>query len=139
MKRREVIKCLKREINKRNSVVKIKNADIFVQKDIPEQISKIEEWELIGAIEQELGRQFKVFDGMHHWSYKGSTWEDFKNKGLGNIEKVRVQWHEVRDSRVKPNLEIFFNKSEDSITDAIRRHRNAGGIVLTHNKNHVVF
>ena len=139
MKRRELIKCLKREINKRNNGVKIKNADIFVQKDIPGQISKIEEWELIGAIEHELRRQFKVFDGMHHWSYKGNTWKDFVNKGLGNIEKVRVQWHEVRDSRVKPNLEIFFNKSEEEITDAIRRHRNAGGIVLTHDKNHVVF
>ena len=138
MTRREIIKLLKREINKRNNGQKIKNTDIFVQ-DIPEQISKIEEWELIGAIEHELRRQFKLFDGMHHWSYKGSTWEDFKHKGLGNIEKVRVQWHEVRDSRVKPNLEIFFNKSEEAVTDAIKRRRNAGGIVLTHDKNHVVF
>ena len=139
MKRREIIKFLKREINKRNNGVKIKNADIFVQSDIPEEISKIEEWELIGAIENELRRQFKVFDGMHHWSYEGNTWGDFKNKGLGNIEKVRIQWHKVRDSRVKPDLEIFFNKSKDFIEDAIKRHRNAGGTVLTHNKNHIVF
>ena len=139
MKRREIIKFLKREINKRNNGVKIKNADIFVQSDIPEEISKIEEWELIGAIECELEKQFKNFDSMHHWSYEGNIREDFINRGLGNIEKVRIQWHEVRDSRVKPNLEIFFNKSEDFIENAIKWHRNAGGTVLTHSKNHIVF
>ncbi len=139
MTRREIIKCLKREINKRNNGIKIKNSDIFVQMDIPEQISKIEEWELIGAIEGEIEKQFKIFEGMHHWSYKGNIRKDFKNKGLGNIEKVRIQWHKIKDKRVEPNLEIFFNKTEDFIESEVLQRRNAGGIVLTHNKNHIVF
>ena len=123
MRRVEVIKCLKREINKRNNGVKIKNSDIFVQMDIPEQISKIEEWKLKKAIEDELERQYKVFREMYHWSYKGSTWKDFVNKGLGNIKKVRIQWHEA-------SLEIFFNTEEDAIKSAVKDRRNAGGRVL---------
>ena len=139
MKRREIIKCLKREINKRNNGAVIRNFDIFVQSDIPEEISKIEEWELIEAIKSELEKQYKIFEGMHHWSYNGNIREDFKNKGLGNIEKVRIQWHKVRDSRVAPNLEIFFNESKESIENAITQRKNSGGIVLTHKKNHIVF
>ena len=130
MTRKEIRKLLKREINKRNNGVKIKNSDIFVS-DIPEEIIKIEEWKLIKAIEHEYERQYKIFREMYHWSYKGSTWKDFVNKGLGNIKKVRIQWHETRDSRVNPTLEVFFNTNEDAIKDAIRERRNAGGITLT--------
>lgn len=124
MRRVEVIKCLKREINKRNNGIRIKNSDIVVQGDIPEEIKKIKEWKLIKVIEHELEDQYRIFYGMHHWSYEG-TWQDFKRKGMGNIKNVRVQWNGT-------NLEIFFNKSEDSIQSAIRERRNAGGYSLTH-------
>ena len=59
MTRREIIKLLKREINRRNNGVKLKNSDIYVQ-DI-QQIEQIEQWKLVKAIEDELERQNKVF------------------------------------------------------------------------------